>query len=298
MPRLFHLLHALREKYYCFLGHYFPKTLVKVWYKHLYGTDIDLINPKNIDEKINWLKFHGDIALWTRCADKYEVRKFVEEKGLGHTLNDLYGVYDTVDEIDFDILPKQFVIKATNGGGKKSVLIVENKDALDVKKTRKELNRWLKINPSYRYFEPQYKNIRPRLIIEKYLCPNAGEKSLLDYKMFCCNGKPEYTMLCSNRMENHIVSFSIYDDKWNLHHEYVDKKYATDIVYPKPANFQTMIEYSKILSEGMPFVRVDWYEVDGKLIFGELTFTPFSGFMLALINGFREILGDKTNLNI
>ena len=295
-PLTANLLHGCRERYYVFLGKHLPERLIKAWYKQIYKRDIDLINPKTIDEKINWMKLHSDISLWTKCADKVEVRKFIEERGLGHVLNTIYGVYDRVEDIDFESLPDSFVLKASNGGGGKQVLIVKDKSELNICDTRKLLNRWLKQEVGYRYYEPQYFPIRSRIIAEKYLQPDEGNGSLNDYKIYCFDGKAYNVVLCSDRKLNDTVSFSVYDLDWNLHPDCIMNQYRTNIVYPKPCSLEKMIEYSGILAKGIPFVRIDWYEIKGEPIISEMTFTPAGGFLHRYSYNYLLELGDQLSL--
>lgn len=295
-PQIAKLLHGCMEWYYVFLGKHFPEKLIKVWYKQKYKRDIDLVNPKTIDEKINWMKLHSDISLWTKCADKVEVRKFIEERGLGHVLNTIYGVYDRAEDIDFDSLPDSFVLKTSNGGGGKQVLIVKKKAELKISETRKLLNRWLKQEVGYIYYEPQYFGIKPRIIAEKYIKPECNEVSLVDYKFHCFNGEVTSVLLCSDRELNESVHYSVYDMGWNLHPKNVIEKYRTNQTYPKPFSFEKMIEFSRVLSKGIPYVRIDWYDVNGNPVFSEMTFTPAGGFQHAYSCEYLEELGRYLDL--
>ena len=172
-PSLFAFLHRIKEDYYSFLGFFRPEKLIRKWYKVTFKREINLDSPQNICEKIAWMKLHADMSLWTRCADKVEVRAFVQERGLGHTLNELYGVYENANEIDFDRLPEQFVLKTNNGGGGNNVILVKSKAELDVQRTISQLNGWLKQPVGNRWVEPHYKDIKPLIIAEKYLQPEA-----------------------------------------------------------------------------------------------------------------------------
>lgn len=277
-PHIFSFLHKSKMKVYYLIGRISPERLIKIWYKNIYHKEINLTSPSNIDEKINWMKLHSDLSMWIRCADKLAVRSYVEEKGLGSTLNTLLGIYNHPSDIDFTSLPEQFVLKTTNGGGGNNVLIVTDKSALYEKEVRSRLAKWMHEKISYRYYEPQYRSITPRIIAEKYLAPNEGEISLVDIKINCINGKAYSVFLCSDRKPGEAVHYSVYDLEWNIHPEKVLPEYRTDKIYPKPFSFGKMVEYSEILSEGIPFVRIDWYEVDGLPVFGEMTFTPAGGF--------------------
>ena len=257
---------------------------------------MDLSHPRDIDEKTSWMKLHADMSLWTRCADKYEVRSYVEECGLGFTLNKIFGVYEHAEEINFNDLPQQFVIKTTNGGGGKNVLIVTDKTTLDIAQTIKILNHWLAEEVGYRYYEPHYINIKPRLIIEKYLKPNFGETSLIDYKFNCFDSKVYSIFMCSDRKFNESVCYSVYDLDWKLYPEKMKEKYRTNKTYERPRSLEKMIAYSKVLSKGIPYVRVDWYEINGEPVFSEMTFTPGGGFQNFYTDDFRLELGQQMRL--
>ncbi len=295
---LYKRLHNAREKYYCWLGKTYPMLLVKIWYKHRLGRKIDLNNPKDINEKINWLKFNADTSLWSQCTDKFEVRNYVEDKGLGFTLNDYYGVYDKAEDIDFNSLPHQFVIKTTNGGGGKNVLIVKDKSILNVTSTIKKLNSWLRSDVGYRYYEPQYFTIKPRLIVEKYLHPQQGDDSLIDYKFHCFNGESKSILLCANRHEDSTVSLAVYDVDWNPQIEMVNPENRINGFYPRPKSLDLILDYNRILSKGIPYVRLDWYDVDGVPIFGEMTFTPAGGFMHKYSYSYLLELGQYLDLSL
>lgn len=289
-PSLFGIVSGIKYRYLDFMGKYNREWIINYWYRIHYGKDINLDEPKDFDEKINWLKLNADTSLWTLLADKYAVRKYIEDKGLKHVLNEMYGVYDRAEDIDFEALPDSFVIKTTNGGGGKTVLIVKSKHDLDILATVKKLNAWLKMPVGYRYGEYHYLGIKPRLIVEKYLAPEAGNDSLTDYKFNCFNGEPYSVFLCSDRI-GQAVHYSIYNLDWNLCKDCIEPEFRTSKQFRRPESFDRMIEYSRVLSEGFPFVRVDWYEIDGKLVFSELTFTPGAGFQSFYSAEYRRELG-------
>lgn len=290
------MLHSIRMDWYCLVGRISPRKLVDIWYKIMYGRHIDLDNPKDIDEKVNWLKFNSDLTLWTRCADKAAVREYVREKGLGETLNEVYGVYDRVEDVDFDQLPGRFAIKSTNGGGGNAVLLVKSRDGFNEREARALMSGWLRHKVGRLFYEPHYSLIKPRLIAERYLDPNIGETSLVDIKINCFNGKAHSVFLCSDREFGRSVHYSVYDLDWNLHPEKVCPEFRTTKVYPRPRSFGDMVKYSEILSEGIPYVRVDWYEIEGKPVFSEMTFTPAGGFQHFYTREYLEELGGQLQL--
>ena len=295
-PTLFTWVKKGQNAFFVLLGKYFPKTLIQMLYKSYYGKPIDLKHPKDIDEKVNYMKLYSDTSLWSLCADKYEVRNYVEGCGLGHTLNELYGVFDSPEAIDFESLPNQFVIKTTNGGGGNSVLIIKDKSTMDVKNVVQTLNAYLKIPTGYMYAESHYNRIKPRLFVEKFMESDSDSESLVDYKFNCFDGKVYSVFLCSDRDLGKSVHYSVYDLEWNLYPEKMKAEYATHKVFDKPSSLDLMIQYSSILSKGIPYVRVDWYEVNGKPIFGEMTFTPAGGFQQFYSEEYRNELGDQCDL--
>ncbi len=228
-----------------------------------------LKNPKNFNEKTTILKLgYADNELISKCADKYEVRGYVKNKGLENILNELYFVYDSVDDIDFEKLPNKFALKCTHGCAYN--VICKNKENLDTKKVKRKLEKYMQEKYGQATVELHYLNIKPRIICEKYLCDNQG-KMPLDYKIYCFNGKAKCILVCSERDEK--LKLSYYDLNWNrLNFE--KKNWSSNKDIEKPKNLEKMIQYAEILSEDFKFVRVDLYNDDGKIIFGELTFTP------------------------
>ena len=229
----------------------------------------NLKNPKNFNEKTTALKLsYADNELIAKCADKYEVREYVKSKGLGNILNELYFVYNNVNDIDFQMLPNKFALKCTHGCAYN--VICKNKESLDIEKTKRKLKSYMKERYGLATVELHYLNIKPKIICEKYLCDDKG-KMPLDYKIYCFNGKAKCILVCSERDEK--LKLSYYDLNWNrLNFE--KKNWSSNKDIEKPKNLEEMIKYAEILSEGFKFVRVDLYNDNGKIIFGELTFTP------------------------
>lgn len=289
---------GFREKVYWLISRVSPRMLIRMRFHQFFHRTINLKHPQDINEKINWLKLHYDLTVPTRCADKYAVRSFVLERGLGHVLNELYGVYDCVDDVDYEKLPCQFVLKTTHGGGCKSVLVVRDKSELDTNAVNVMLRKWLKRSDDFRWYEPQYKHIPHRIIAEKLLVDDNGEGGLVDYKIHCFNGKPYSVFLCSGHYPIEHARFASYDLDWKMHPEHVCERYSTDSVFPKPCYFEQMLEYSAVLSKGFPYVRVDWYNTKDGLVFGELTFTPAGGFMRRYERAYLLELGTQLQIAI
>ena len=266
------------------------EEFVKKFYKNAFGNELDLENPVTFNEKLNWLKLNLKNPNATICADKYEVRKYIENKGYGYILNDLLGVYDNVEEIDIDRLPDRFVLKGTHGSGWN--LIVKDKNKVNWKPWKLIMKSWLRQNFYYYGREWVYKDIKPRIICEKFL--EDSNKELLDYKIYCFNGIPKFIQIDVDRFTNHTANY--YDVEWNeTDFQYSNENSGRKI--EKPKNLKEMLEISKVLSEEFEHVRVDFYEVDGKLYFGELTFFTASGTGKFNPEKYDELIGSWLHLD-
>ena len=274
-----------------------PKLNTKVTYFGKFFRPIDLKNPKTLDEKIQWLKLNtylGD-SLVTQCADKYKVRDYIEECGCKEILNDLYFAWDSVDEIKWDELPSKFVIKWNFGCGQN--LICRDKSKLDEKKTRKLLKKWYQLHDNFwmPYSEMQYKNIVPKLICERLIEADNGELPL-DYKLYCFNGKAKYVMLCTERESGH-PKYNFLDREGNLVR--LNKRGIAapeGFSIPLPEGYDDLFRFADLLSKPFPFVRADFYLEKGKVIFGELTFTPCGGYDVNIPRKQNEFLGNQVVL--
>lgn len=247
---------------------HFTKLSLSILYLIIYRSIPDYKKPSSFYEKLMWINFNIENPLMAKCADKFTVRDYVCEKGLGNSLNDLLGVYDSPDDIDFEALPDSFVLKCTHGSGMN--IICYDKASMDFKKTRKKLRNWLNINYSNMFGELHYSNIVPRIVCEGFL----GE-DLTDYKVYCFHGKPEYIMLCKGRASG-AIKWYLYDFDWN--YTRFLKKHLDDPQIPKPDNLAEIYDFCCKLSNDFIFVRVDFYNIENQIVFGELTFTP-SAFM-------------------
>ena len=275
------------------------KLMLKIQYRIKMGRKLDLKNPQRYTEKLQLYKLNYKNPVMKKCVDKYEVRKYVEELGCSKILNELYGVYNSPDEIDFDSLPNSFVIKDTLGGGGNSVILVRDKSKLDIEKAKEQMNSWmvnvLKKNPGREWV---YDNQKHRIIIEKLLIAE-NKDDLPDYKFFCFNGEP----YCLYMMENYTLHhddgvLGFLDTDFKLLPYYRKDFKPMKNVPQKPENFEEMLKIARILSKDFPHVRVDLYNIDGKIVFGELTFFNASGYMKFEPDEFDFILGEKFNLKI
>jgi hypothetical protein len=248
-------------------------------------------------EKVVWLLLNSDTSLWIQLADKYAVRDYVEKICEEKLLNELYGVYQSTDEIDYDRLPNSFVLKTTNGCA--SNIFVKDKSKIDISLTKILLEKWLKYPYGELTGQMFYAKIKPQIIAERLLYPPSPSDSLIDYKFYCINGEPYYILVISDRVVNsHKYKLMRYDLNWKDHPEYCAKGLELKL-YDKPKSLDTMIEYAKRLSNPFPFVRVDFYEInnhgEATPIFGEMTFTPASD---DFSEKFQKLLGDLIKLPI
>lgn len=250
-------------------------------------------NPKEFMEKTLWLKLYYYKENYGNYVDKYEVRKYIEEKIGPNYLNELLGVYNTASEINFETLPDQFVIKGTHGSGYN--IIVKDKSTLNINKTKTKINKFLSQNYYDKFREAIYKNLKPRIIIEKYIS-EIDNDSLIDYKFHCFHGQPKYVFVQKNKSQN--ISKSFYDMNWNkiLPEKFIPAFANSD--FKKPVNFEEMIQIAQKLAEGFIFLRVDLYSIGDKIVFGELTFFSNGGLIRSSIEKFNKEFGDLIKLPI
>lgn len=257
-------------KYCKYLYRHNPRKSAELYVKINDHRLPNLDTPTDLVDKNIWLALNTDTTIWSRCTDKYAVRSYVEECGLGDILNELYGKWDDANDIDFGVLPDKFVIKTNNGCA--TVLIVTDKSKIDITETKKLLNKWLKKEYGYYGYNGHYLRIKPCLICEKYLKDSKTEYRPIDYKFYCTNGKPLIVEVVTGRASSgHNSVSTLYDLNWNVVHE---SSTESGELVEKPKSFDKMIYSCIVLAKDFPFVRVDFYEIDGKPIFGELTFTP------------------------
>lgn len=259
-----------------------PKRAIDFQWLCNYGKLFPWKNPKTLDEKIQWLSALTDTSMWTLCADKYEVRKFVEKKGYGDILIKNFGIWDKVEDINYDSLPNKFIIKCTHDSG--STYIVE-KGETNLTAINERLKKHLVTPFGYLSCEPHYLKIKPRIVAEDFLKENTDiSSSLIDYKIWCLNGKAYFGFICYDRhreTNGHIaVTYDVYRlNPWKPWRECLSKKYSCqnfkDI--PEPKNLKRMISIAEDLAKGFPEVRLDFYNIDGRIYFGEMTFTSMCG---------------------
>lgn len=237
----------------------------------------DVRHPKTFTEKLQWLKIHDHNPEYTKMVDKYAVKDWVAGIIGDQYIIPTLGCWDSPEEIEWDKLPQKFVLKITHGGGGNGVILCRDKDSLDKDETVKSLQQAMSLN-LYKYNkEWPYKNIVPRIIAENLLYDNSRPDEIVnDYKYFCFNGKVEF-MLISNDRSNKHAKFDYFDKNFN-HLPFRQGGDNYDGVITKPNNFELMLSLAELLSSGIPHVRVDFYDVNGQVYFGEMTFFDSSGF--------------------
>lgn len=252
---------------------------------------LNLKNPKRYSEKIQWYKLYYRNEKMPICVDKYRVREYVNSKGLSGILVSLYGVYDEAEDILIENLPKKFVLKTSNGSG--TNILCRDKTKMSRNDVVEKVNSFLKQSSASAGREWAYAKGSPKIIIEELLEDStSSDGSISDYKFLCFNGKPEYVVLDVDRFTKH--KRNIYDINWN--NLYVSSGCSCieeGRKIEKPANYDRMVEIARVLCEDFPAVRVDLYNVNGRVYFGELTFFPWSGYVQFNPDSFDFAMGEK-----
>lgn len=265
---------------------------LKRMFKHMVKEELDFDNPVSFNQKIQWLKLYNRNPEYTKLVDKYEFKLYVEEKlGNGYTFPTL-GVWDSFDDIDFDKLPKQFVLKCTHDSG--GLVICQNKEKLDIDAARKKIQHCLKRNYFTNSREWLYKNVKPRIIAEPLMVDSTGEE-LRDYKFMCFGGTVRCIFTCTDRYSPGGLKVTFFDTNWQRmpfeRHYHADPKEVL-----KPNSYDEMLRISEELSKGIPFVRVDFYEINGQPYLGEMTFFPGGGMEEFTPREWDEKLGEWIEL--
>ena len=241
-------------------------------FRRTFGRPLNLKNPKTFNEKLFWLMLYYRTPLVTRLADKYEVRQYVAERVEPGILNDLYAVWDRVDDIDFKMLPEAFVLKVTWGSNMN--IFCRKTSELDVETTKQQLHSWMSRNSAYWDFrEWAYKNIKPRIICERLLTDSTWSVPP-DHKFYCFGGEPRFVQVVTGRFVE--LSTDMFDLDWHRLPFSCDSLSRGRTV-PRPSNWDEMVAVARRLSHGFPFVRVDLYAVGGRPLFGEMTWYPYGG---------------------
>ncbi len=264
-------------------------------YKKVMKRKLNLDNPETLNEKLQWLKLYDRNPEYTKMVDKYEVKQYVANLIGEEYIIPTIGIYDKFEDIDFNKLPNQFVMKCTHDSG--STIICKNKEEFDKTEAKKKINKALRKNFYYSFREWPYKNVKPRIIIEKYMCNNDGT-DILDYKFYCFHGISEYVLTCTDR-QNGNTKYYYYDKNWNFKRNMTNDGMKADKNFniEKPKNIDKMFEVANKLSNKMKFIRVDLYDINGKIYFGELTLFPSGGFDKNRRKETDEIMSSKLKLN-
>ena len=267
--------------YYSILTLISPKLNIKARYKKIFKRSLNLSDPKTLEEKLQWLMLnnYNNNELVAKCADKYLVREYVKKCGYENILNEVYSVYDSEKEIDWGKLPAQFVLKLSFGAGMN--IVCREKNFLKEKEVKRKLKQWRGSKCWLGYAEMQYKNSSKKIICERLLMDDSQKNGLVDYKVYCFHGQPRAILVMHDREVG--VKTEFFSEKWEKLEN--TKKYALpEKGSIKPGCLEEMLEVSRKLSNPFPFVRCDFYIVNDKLYFGEMTFTPAGGLYLSKTN--------------
>lgn len=278
---------------HCPLSRYIPDRIYLNWLYSICITGDKMTDYKTFNAKIQWLKMFNRNPLHTTMVDKYAVKELVRERIGEEYVIPVLGIWNHFDEIDFDSLPEKFVLKTTHGGGGIDVVVVRDKSRLDKKSARKKLENSLKKSLWSMYREWPYKDVPRKIIAEQYMEDENGE--LRDYKFFCMDGIPRFLFVATGRMSSGEVAFDFFDIEFNhLPIKYGHPNMKGEIKPPK--NYNKMVELAKILSQGEKFVRVDLYNIRGKIYFGEYTFFSNSGLVPFEPDKWNYIFGEMIRL--
>jgi len=266
------------------------ELMLKIQYRIKQGRKLNLKSPERFMEKMQWYKLYYRNPSMQQCADKYDVREYIKSKGLEHILNDLYKVFNSPDEITLDNLPDEFVLKLSNGSS--TNIIVENKSELNIDNIKQKFRDFAAQSGTSAGREWVYQSDKPPVIVAEKLLKDSSNVngSLRDYKIFCFNGKPTY-IICVDGRYTPDYCHVVYDTNWNKQDVVIGESSAASN-YPKPEKLDEMLKYAEILSADFPFARTDFYCIDEKIYFGEITFFPWSGYMSFSPDLFDYTLGE------
>lgn len=292
-PRL--ILNGLQKRLFKLLEPFMSdEAFLKMIYPFYIGERLNLCNPQTFNEKIQWLKLYYFDERFTCFVDKARVKEYVEKVIGSKYVIPTIGVWNDFNDINFNLLPNRFVLKTTHGGGGDGVVICDNKSKLDFKSARKKLSRNLREDISSYFKEWPYRNV-PRKIIAEELVVMPEEQELLDYKLLCFNGSVRCAFVGSNRFKEGGVRTTYYDRNWKrLPFERSNPSEIAGI--EKPKHFEEMVDIAEKLSIDIPFVRIDFYEANNQIYFGEMTFFPGSGFLAFNPKEWDKKLGDWLDL--
>ena len=267
------------------------KAAVKLIYKNVFGESLNLKDPKNFSEKLQWLKLYDRKPEYTTMVDKFAAKAYVADKIGEEYIIPTLGVWERFEDIDFDQLPDQFVLKCTHGSG--DVVICRDKAKLDLAAAKKKLTKALKTDFYKIGREWPYKNVPRRIIAEKYMAAADDAEGLTDYKYFCFNGEPQVMFILSDRHADCRLDF------FDMDFNHLDLQYTypnAETKVKQPIHFEKMKELARTLAKNIPLARIDFYEIDGRIYFGEITLYPGGGFSIFNPSNWELKLGDLIKL--
>lgn len=252
------------------------KSYIKLYYRLRVGRKLNMNNPTTLNEKLQWLKFNYRFPLQSIVSDKLLVREYVNDKIGEKYLIPLIGSWKKYDDIDFSLLPEKFVLKCNHDSG--GLVVCNDKEKLNHIEAKRKIEKSLNSNFYYIGREYQYRNIKPMILCEKFISDNGNVP--MDYKIYCFNGVPDVILVCKDRFSKntHRASYYFFDQEWQFQPLNKGDENIKNVDIQKPKNLDEMIEIAKKLSKDFVFARIDLYNVDGKIYFGEITLSPNSGF--------------------
>ena len=252
------------------------KSYIKLYYRLRVGRKLNMNNPTTLNEKLQWLKFNYRFPLQSIVSDKLLVREYVKDKIGEKYLIPLIGSWKKYDDIDFSLLPEKFVLKCNHDSG--GLVVCNDKEKLNHIEARRKIEKSLNSNFFYIGREYQYRNIKPMILCEKFISDNGNVP--MDYKIYCFNGVPDVILVCKDRFSKntHRASYYFFDQEWRFQPLNKGDENIKTVDINKPKNLDEMIDIAKELSKDFVFARIDLYNVDGKIYFGEITLSPNSGF--------------------
>lgn len=288
-PRMFLAQLVLQYNFLFKNDELYLRLLFRLWV----GYPLNLNNPRTFNQKLQWLKLYDRKDIYTTMVDKFLAKEYVANLIGSEYIIPSIGVWNNPDEIEWNLLPPQFVLKTNHDGGGSGIIICKDKSKFDVTKAKQKLEKSLKTDIYHELREWPYKNVRRRVFAEKYLSENDTSE-LLDYKVMCFNGVAKIIQVHKGRFHNQTQD--LYDTKWHYLNYYQPDVKRSNEEIPKPLVLGKMLTLSEVLSTNIPFLRVDWYIVDNHLYFGELTFYDASGFDEFEPQEYNYILGEWINL--
>ena len=273
------------------------KLMVKVQYRIKTGHKLNLQNPKRFTEKLQYYKLFYRDPLMKQCVDKYDVRQYIESIGLASILNECYGVFESADDVNFDKLPNQFVLKDTLGSGGNSVIICKDKSTANLDDYKSIMHKWTQsFTKKSASREWVYEGRKHRIIVEKFINSDPEKGGLVDYKLFCFNGKFKYMYVIADRRVGEKAGIGIYDENFNRLDVLRCDEEPLKRTIDKPNNFEELVKTAELISAKFPEVRIDLYNQNEKILFGEITFFDGSGYMTFTPDDFDFMLGEDFQL--